>query len=49
VLGTSPFERNEPANIVFSLMEIARIKNLDLEIVAEETTKNACRLFGFRI
>ncbi|MCS7139035.1 MAG: TatD family hydrolase, partial [Crenarchaeota archaeon] len=49
VLGTNPLERNEPANIVFSLREIARIKNLDLELVAEETTKNARRLFGLEI
>lgn len=49
VLGVNPLQRNEPANIVFSLREIARIKNLDVELVAEETTKNACRLFGLKI
>jgi TatD DNase family protein len=49
VLGVDPFKRNEPANIVFSLREIARIKRLDPEIVAEETSRNACRLFGLRI
>ena len=49
VLGINPFERNEPAKIVFSLQEIARIKRLDPELVADETTKNASRLFGLRI
>ncbi|MEM2351059.1 MAG: TatD family hydrolase [Thermoproteota archaeon] len=49
VLGVNPMQRNEPANIIFSLREIARIKNLDLELVAEETTKNACKLFGLKI
>jgi len=48
VLGVDPLKRNEPANIVFSLREIARIKKVDLEIVAEETTRNAHRLFGLR-
>ena len=49
VLGVDPLKRNEPTNIVFSLTEIARIKKVDLEIVAEETTRNAHRLFGLRI
>lgn len=49
VLGVNPLERNEPANIVFSLREIARIKNLDPELVAEETTRNARRLFELRV
>jgi TatD DNase family protein len=49
VLGVDPFKRNEPANIVFSLREIAGIKRLDPELVAEETSRNACRLFGLRI
>lgn len=49
VLGVDPFKRNEPANIVFSLREIARIKKVDQDTVAEETTRNALRLFGLRI
>ncbi|MBO3800192.1 MAG: TatD family hydrolase [Candidatus Brockarchaeota archaeon] len=49
VLGVNPLQRNEPADIVFSLREIARIKNLDPELVAEETTRNACRLFRLKI
>lgn len=49
VLGVDPLKRNEPANIVFSLREIARIKRLDPELVAEETSRNACRLFGLSI
>lgn len=49
VLGVDPYERNEPSNIVFSLREIARIKKVDLDTVAEETTRNARRLFGLRI
>lgn len=49
VLGVNPLQRNEPANVVFSLREIARIKNLDLKLVAEETTKNARKLFRLEI
>ncbi|MBO3831946.1 MAG: TatD family hydrolase [Candidatus Brockarchaeota archaeon] len=49
VLGVDPFKRNEPANIVFSLREIARVKKVDPDTVAEETTRNALRLFGLRI
>ncbi|MEM2929726.1 MAG: TatD family hydrolase [Thermoproteota archaeon] len=49
VLGVDPFRRNEPADIVFSLREIARIKRIDPEVVAEETTRNACKLFGLRL
>ncbi|MEM4169897.1 MAG: TatD family hydrolase, partial [Thermoproteota archaeon] len=49
VLGVDPFKRNEPANIVFSLREIARVKKVDEDTVAEETTRNALKLFGLRI
>lgn len=49
VLGVDPSKRNEPANIVFGLREIARIKRLDPELVAEETSRNVCRLFGLSI
>lgn len=49
VLGVNPFKRNEPANVVFSLEEIARIKGVDLNLVAEITTKNAHGLFGLGI
>lgn len=49
VLGVDPLKRNEPANIVFSLREIAKIKGLDPRLVADETSRNACRLFGLRL
>ncbi|MGQ9478869.1 MAG: TatD family hydrolase [Thermoproteota archaeon] len=45
VLGVNPLERNEPSSIIFSLQEISWIKRLDSELVAEETTRNACMLF----
>lgn len=40
-------ERNEPANVRFTIKEIARIKNLSEEEVAEQIWKNAENLFGF--
>ncbi len=46
VLGPEPGERNEPANVLVAAREVARIKQIDLEQVAEVTTANALRLFG---
>jgi TatD DNase family protein len=45
VLAPVRGERNEPANIIFSAREIAKIKSLPLEDVAEMTSKNATALF----
>jgi len=41
VLGPEKTGRNEPANIIVSAQEIARIKGIDVEEVAQITTKNA--------
>ncbi|MBU4304127.1 MAG: TatD family hydrolase [Candidatus Omnitrophica bacterium] len=38
--------RNEPAYVVHVAREIARIKNIDMEKVAEITTRGACKMFG---
>lgn len=38
--------RNEPANVFYVAKKIAELKNLDIEMVAEVTSKNAERLFG---
>lgn len=43
-LGT----RNEPANVVFSAEEIAKIKELTFSEVVEITTKNAKKVFKFK-
>ena len=39
-------ERNQPANVRYVAKEISRIKNMDIEDVAEQTTENAKKLFG---
>ena len=43
----APFrdQRNEPSNIVYSAKKIAEIKNVELSVVANITTKNAFSLF----
>ena len=38
-------QRNEPKNVVYIADEIARIKNMTIEDVAEKTTANAKRIF----
>ena len=45
VLGPIRDERNEPANIKISAEFIAKIKNLPVEDVIIQTTKNAQRLY----
>lgn len=46
VLGPTPEERNEPANVRVSLGAIAEIKGLGEREVAQATSENASRLFG---
>ncbi|MCP4752772.1 MAG: TatD family hydrolase [Proteobacteria bacterium] len=46
VLGPSPDERNEPANIELSITAIADIKNVSREEVTEATMNNTVRLYG---
>jgi TatD DNase family protein len=43
--GTVPATRNEPLYIKYVAEEIARIKNIPFEEVAEQTTKNAQQIF----
>uniref|UniRef100_A0AC34GXE5 Uncharacterized protein n=1 Tax=Panagrolaimus sp. ES5 TaxID=591445 RepID=A0AC34GXE5_9BILA len=45
VLGPSKTKRNEPANIVHSAKLIAKAKNISVEEVIEQTTKNAKTLY----
>lgn len=45
VLGPTLHERNEPANLRVTCLEIARIKGVSEEEVARITTENAQRLF----
>ncbi len=39
-------KKNEPAYVVFTAEEIARIHGVSLDQAAEATTANACRVFG---
>ena len=41
-------ERNEPANVRWVAAKIAALREISLEQVAEATTENAGKLFGFR-
>ncbi|GAB4331142.1 MAG: TatD family hydrolase [Dehalococcoidia bacterium] len=41
--------RNEPAYVAFAARAIAEARGVSVETVAEETTRNAARLFGLRI
>ena len=42
-------QRNEPAHVVFAARAIAEARGMPVETVADETTRNAARLFGLRI
>lgn len=48
VLGATPQERNEPANVVAALETIAELKHLDQEIVREAVIENTQRLYGVK-
>jgi len=41
--------RNEPVNIIYAAKKISEIKNVDLEQVAEVTTRNAIKFFSLPI
>jgi TatD DNase family protein len=45
VLGPTPMTRNEPANIVLAVQEIARLKNIREEAVLEAIRENERRLY----
>ena len=48
----SPFpdrKRNEPANVIYAVKEIAKIKQLPEEDVAEVTTRNAIEIFKLKL
>ena len=49
-LAPKPFrgKRNEPSYVVYTAMEIARIKGCDVETVAMETAKNAKQVYGIK-
>ena len=46
VLGPSPNERNEPANIMISIKAIAELKAVDEAEVIEAVTENTKKLYG---
>lgn len=47
-LAPVPFrgKRNEPAYTLFTAAAIAKLRNISIEEIAEQTTKNACQLFN---
>lgn len=47
VLGPTPGERNEPANVLVSLHAISKIKDLPQEAVMEAVIENTRRLYGY--
>jgi len=42
-------KRNEPAYVHYVAESIARLRNVSLETLAQETTQNACKLFGLTL
>ena len=42
-------EENEPAYVKFVAEEIARLKNISFDEIAEATTKNAIEVFGLEV
>ena len=46
VLGPDPTERNEPANAMISVEEIARLKQIAVEEVERAVEANTVRLYG---
>ncbi|NEQ20264.1 MAG: TatD family hydrolase [Microcoleus sp. SIO2G3] len=42
-------KRNEPAYVRYVAESIARLRNVSLETLAQETTQNACKLFGLTV
>jgi len=49
VLGPSPLERNEPANVIVSIRAIAEIKKISESDVIKAVAENAGKLYGDRI
>ena len=49
-LAPHPFrgKLNEPANVVYIAQEIAKLKNMEIESVASQTTFNAKKVFGIK-
>ena len=41
-------KRNEPAYVKLVAEEIARLREMDFEELAQITTKNACNFFGIK-
>ena len=44
-LAMTKDERNEPANVVNAVRKIAELKNTDVDVVDDVTTKNARKIF----
>lgn len=42
-------KRNEPKYLLYTLLEVAKLRNSSVEEIAQATTENACRLFNFKI
>ncbi len=48
VLGPESGQRNEPANIIYSIEAIAEIKNMNEDEVKEKVFENTVRLYGIK-
>jgi TatD DNase family protein len=42
-------QRNEPAFVRHTAEKLAQVRNVDLDVVCEQTTANACRLFALPV
>jgi TatD DNase family protein len=42
-------KRNEPAYVRYVAEQVAKLRNVSLEILAAQTTQNACQLFGLPV
>jgi TatD DNase family protein len=41
--------RNEPANVRYVAEKVAQLRNISIEALAQQTTQNACSLFGLSL
>jgi len=47
-MGARPGERNEPAYLVTAIRAIAEIKDLNVETVVSQISRNTAKLYGIK-